>query len=196
VGTMSEILTAISNFLSASWKAGAALFLLGGSVYLSKVYGVPPLSELDREWYQGAVLLGVLGLAFLIVHGLVLLTQGVGFIAPRFWRLILKPWEAKKKRELSLRNLETISKNELICLLWMKLRDKKRVKAKPGNADLNRLYEAHLLERDLSGRGIFRDIHWIVPDHIWSKLDEYEEDLKSLRSHPFSSPPWERSPYA
>jgi hypothetical protein len=193
---MGDILSTISNFLSASWRAGMALFLVGASVYLSKIYGVPPLSELNHEWYQGAVLAGVLGLAFLVVHILVLLAQGIGFIFPRFWTLVLRLWTTKKKRELSLRNLETISKHELTCLLWMKLKGKERFKASTMNSDLNALYDAHLLDRDLSGRGFLsKEIHWIVPDHIWVKLDEYEADLRFVRSR-FSSPPWERSPYA
>lgn len=193
---MSEILTAISNFLSASWRAGMALFLVGLSVELSKRYSVPPLSELDHEWYQATVLLGAVGLALLIVHGLVLLAQAIGFIAPRFWRFIINPWKIKKRRELSLRNLETISKHEFKCLLWMKLNGKKRFKAPSNNTDLNRLYEAHVLEREMNERGFSREIHWIVPDHIWSKLDQYEDDLKPIRSKPLSPPPWERSRYA
>jgi hypothetical protein len=213
---MSDILSTISNFLSASWRAGAALFLLGMSVYLSKRYDVPPLSELDGEWYKGSILVGALGLGFVIVHGLILLAQGIGFIAPQTARLVMAPIVRKREqklsveraareralavekatrdRELALKNWDTASPHDLTCLLWIKEKSQKRFKASRYNSDLNKLYESHLLEQDISEREeISYDIHWIVPDVIWEKLQKI--NIKKLNIRLGTRPPWDRSPY-
>lgn len=185
---MADIFSAIAKFLTLSWRTGSAIALTAGLVWLSRFYGVPQVGDMPQEWFQGVMLVGLLGFSVVAVQGAVLLCQGVALVSRGIWRLVVALAFSRVRRAEALENLRCASQLDMFILLWLRAHGLQRFKDYP--YERLQILRDSLLLQQLNGTG--ESTHWRVPDHIWSELPTMTHlGPQIIVSRPAGKPPWQ-----
>ena len=183
-----NILDLIGKFIGVSARVGGVFALAAVSIYAGKQHGVKPFATLDPVVYQAVMVLGVVGLCAVFVEVGLAAWKGVGRITEKVRKHLNHRRAVQLKQETGLKNLASLSPEQMLSLFWLKKGGVQRFQDSANNPVLMQMVNAFLLEIDDPGYNWkSTTTYFRVPSHIWTVLDN-APDLGTVRLPP--DPPW------
>lgn len=183
-----EPLSFIAKMIGVTARVGGAFALAALAVYWLRNGGVEPFAGLDAGIYQIVVVGGLIGAGTVGVELLVHIWKGCVWLCARVAANIAASKARHERKELSLKNLHVLTREQADALFFMRRNNLRRFPGRTDNRLLFQLWQACLLEIDDANFSVYSgETYFTIPQHIWDLLEEVARQWGTPIP---STPPW------
>jgi hypothetical protein len=159
----------LAKLIGTTARIGGAVALAALVLFIFRRSGVEPFTTLDPAVYGITIVAGIIGGCVVVVEFFVVFGKWSG---AKIQAHLKTSADAKIKRDTALKNMQSISEEYIVVLLFLKGNNWKRFPAPTRNLLLFYMMKAFLLERDDPSYVVNSvTTYYMVPDYVWERID-------------------------